>query len=101
MKTEQARKLAQQAIGELADQLERGTSDRLCDYLRAMSRFRAYSLGNVLLIAAQRPDATHVAGYRTWQALGRQVKAGEHGIAILSPIVRRSRVNNGKETKAA
>jgi len=99
MKTEEARKLAQQAIGELAEQLGRGKSDRLRDYLRTMGRFRAYSMGNVLLIAAQRPDATHVAGYRTWQALGRQVKAGEHGIVILSPIVRRWRANNGKEIK--
>ena len=99
MKTEEARKLADQAVCELAEQLERGKSDRLRDYLRTMSRFRAYSMGNVLLIAPQRPDATHVAGYRTWQALGRQVKAGEHGIVILSPIVRRSRVNNGKAIK--
>nr|MBA3946811.1 hypothetical protein [Herpetosiphonaceae bacterium] len=33
----------------------------------------------------QRPDATQVAGYTTWQRLGRQVKQGEHGIAILAP----------------
>ncbi len=31
---------------------------------------------NVWLILAQRPDATRVAGYRTWQRLGRQVNRG-------------------------
>jgi len=30
-----------------------------------------------MLIAAQCPHATHVAGYRKWQQLGRQVGKGE------------------------
>ncbi len=58
------------------------------DWLRFLDtarRFRTYSLNNLLLIVAQRPDATRVAGYRTWQSLGRQVLRGEHGIAILAP----------------
>ncbi len=38
----------------------------------------------VLLIAAQRPDATRVAGYDAWQALGRQVGGGEKGILIVA-----------------
>lgn len=35
---------------------------------------------------AQQPDATHVAGFHTWKSLGRFVKAGEKGIAILAPM---------------
>ena len=35
------------------------------------------------------PDATQVAGYRTWQSLGRQVRKGEQGIQILAPVTRR------------
>jgi antirestriction protein ArdC len=31
-----------------------------------------------------------VAGYRTWQALGRQVRKGERGIRILVPLARRA-----------
>jgi antirestriction protein ArdC len=33
----------------------------------------------------QRPEATRVAGYKTWQSLGRQVRKGEKGITILAP----------------
>lgn len=55
-----------------------------------MSRFHQYSPGNVLLIMSQRPDATHVAGYHAWQALGRQVQRGEQGITVLAPMIRRA-----------
>ena len=54
--------------------------------LAVAARFHTYSPNNVLLIAAQRPDATRVAGYRAWAQLGREVRKGEHGIAILAPV---------------
>jgi antirestriction protein ArdC len=57
-------------------------------YLDAQARFHHYSWGNVLLILAQKPEATQVAGYRTWQALGRRVRKGERGIRILIPLRR-------------
>lgn len=53
--------------------------------LAVSSRFHRYSFNNQLLILCQRPDATRVAGYRKWQELGRQVRKGEKGIAILAP----------------
>lgn len=45
--------------------------------------------------ALQKPQATNVAGIRTWNSLGRFVKRGEKGIVILAPMVgyRRSRQN--------
>jgi len=55
-------------------------------YLEVMGRFRHYSATNCLLILFQRPDATQVAGYKTWQKLGRQVRKGEHGISIWVPF---------------
>ena len=55
----------------------------------AAAKFRRYSFRNVLLILRQRPGAIQVAGYRTWQALGRQVRRGEHGIAALAPVTYR------------
>jgi antirestriction protein ArdC len=57
--------------------------------LRVAARFPTYSPSNVLLIAAQRPDATRVGGIRMWNSLGRHVNKGEHGIAILAPCVYR------------
>ncbi len=54
-------------------------------YLDVQARFHRYSWHNTLLIASQRPDATRVAGYRTWQSLKRQVRKGERGIAIFAP----------------
>lgn len=51
-----------------------------------MSRFHRYSLNNIMLIHAQRPDATLVAGFNKWKnSFGRHVKRGEKGIQILAP----------------
>jgi antirestriction protein ArdC len=61
------------------------SSEEFASYLQTLARFHSYSFGNVLLIRAQRPDATRVAGYRKWLELGRQVKKGEQGIKILVP----------------
>jgi hypothetical protein len=41
--------------------------------------------------ASQKPDATNVAGIRTWNSLGRFVKRGEKGILILAPMVSKNR----------
>jgi DNA primase len=39
---------------------------------------------NILLICAQRPDATLVGDYQHWQARGRQVRRNEKGIEIFA-----------------
>ena len=57
-------------------------------WLTTAARLPGYSFENTLLIRGQRPDATSVAGYETWKALGRQVDRGEKGIAILAPTPR-------------
>jgi len=44
--------------------------------------------------ALQKPDASNVAGIRTWNSLGRFVKRGEKGILILAPIVGKKRTQN-------
>ena len=82
-----AREVIAENVQLLIHQLEAGHSEALTDYLNAMSRFHNYSLGNILEIARQRPDATRVAGFWTWKNLGRSVKKGEKGIRILAPIV--------------
>lgn len=51
-----------------------------------MSKFHRYSFRNSLLIYLQKPDASMVAGYTSWQTkFKRQVKKGEKGIKIFSP----------------
>lgn len=52
-------------------------------WLAYAASFHSYSARNILLIRAQRPLATQVAGYKSWQERGRQVRKGEHGIRIL------------------
>ncbi|NCD17074.1 MAG: serine/arginine repetitive matrix protein 2 [Actinobacteria bacterium] len=67
--------------------------------LDTAARFHRYSFGNSLLIAASHarafaegrvpdPHPDLVAGYRTWQGLGRQVQRGQQGHTILCPRTR-------------
>lgn len=58
-------------------------------WLKFSSQFHRYSFGNSLLIMLQDPQATHVAGYQAFRAMGRQVRRGESGIKVLAPITRR------------
>ncbi|GAA1139799.1 ArdC-like ssDNA-binding domain-containing protein [Nesterenkonia lutea] len=52
-------------------------------YLSYCRAFHSYSISNILLIMAQMPEASRVAGFRRWQELGRCVSRGEKGIRIL------------------
>jgi hypothetical protein len=58
-----------------------------------------YSLGNLILIGAARPDATCVAGYGAWLKAGRQVRRGERGIRILAPIIARRPAQPDHDTR--
>src|SRR5260370_9183122 len=89
MKSEQIKEITEKATEQLVAALNAGRSEVLAGYLKAIGRFHRYSFHNVLLIASQNPNATYVAGFRTWNQLGRFVKKGEKGIVILAPIVRR------------
>jgi hypothetical protein len=84
-------KLIRENVRHLIDQLEAGRSETLTAYLRAMAVFPDYSLGNQLAIARQRPTATRVAGMWSWNQLGRFINKGERGIAILAPVMGKSR----------
>jgi len=65
------------------------TSEGWIEYLNFASKFRQYSLNNTLLILCQRPDATHVASYKKWVELGRQVRKGEKSLQIFAPMTRK------------
>jgi hypothetical protein len=73
-------------LGELVD--EAAASEEFQAWLDVQSRFHDYSYRNTLLIKQQRPDATKVAGYRTWQEeFDRHVTEGEQAIWIWAPII--------------
>ena len=76
--TEAHRRLAQ-AVADLV------SGDDWQAFLALAAKLHGYSARNVMLILSQAAWATQVAGYRTWQQLGRQVRAGAKGIAILAP----------------
>src|SRR5256714_12692415 len=87
MKLEEIKNKTKDAVDYLVQSLESGHSEVLTQYLGTIARFHTYSFGNIMLIARQKPDATNVAGLRTWNSLGRFVKRGEKGIFILAPMV--------------
>jgi hypothetical protein len=93
-----AKHLAEDALNKLAAALEGGKSEALVDYLAVMSRFHRYSWNNCLLIALQRPGASHVAGFHAWRKWGRHVRKGAKGIAILAPMVCKKRTD-GADTE--
>jgi len=79
-------------IDDVLKRLKEGVDDiqdsnNFREFLITMSKFHDYSIGNLILITIQKPEATRVAGFRTWQELGRWVRKGEKGIAILAPCL--------------
>ena len=53
--------------------------------LDVMARFDRYSVGNVLLITGQNPDATKLADFDTWKKSRAYVRKGEDHIKLLEP----------------
>jgi len=95
----------QRGRSELLDQLTQGvleltSSESWARWLRLGRRFHNYSFQNQVLILRQRPDATRVAGYRSWLRLGRQVRPGERAIRILAPCLATQDPRDGHELPA-
>ena len=100
--TEEARAARDAKLDELHARLT-GAVETLVsgeDWARALefaARFRSRSFNNTLLIWVQHeaafeagkvptPMPSHVAGYRQWQQLGRQVQKGQQGYMIFAPV---------------
>ena len=80
-KTKQAFEMIEQGVKDVY------SSDNFRKYLSCCSKFHSYSLNNTLLILAQKPDATLVAGYNAWQRnFNRHVDKGERGLIILALV---------------
>jgi N-terminal domain of anti-restriction factor ArdC len=67
-------------------------------FAETRATFHRYSFGNCMLFAHQMPAATQVAGFKSWQELGRQVRKGEPSIRILAPMSVKERDEQGNET---
>jgi hypothetical protein len=77
--TKDAFKTVQSEVEKIQD------SETFRSYLDMLSRFHEYSPNNIMLIMAQKPDATRVASYDTWKHLGRQVRRDESGLNVFVP----------------
>ncbi|MBC5744892.1 DUF3849 domain-containing protein [Lachnospiraceae bacterium MD308] len=81
----------EEQMKEITKRLEQGvqelfTSEKYMNYLKTMSQFHNYSFNNTLLISMQKPEATLVAGFSSWnKKFNRRVKQGEKGIKIIAP----------------
>lgn len=90
----------QSALERIGHALESINSDEdWLKYLYFQSRFYNYSCGNAMLIMMQNPNASYVKGYKAWNQLGRYVKKGAKGLAILAPCIRKIAVLKEPENK--
>ena len=85
MKLEEVNKRTKEAVDFLVAALESGHSEVLTAYLGAMAKFHTYSFGNIMLIARQKPDATNVAGLRTWNSLAASLNGEKREFSFLLP----------------
>ncbi|MDE7352084.1 MAG: ssDNA-binding domain-containing protein [Acetatifactor sp.] len=65
------------------------TNEDWLKFLAFQSLFYNYSFRNAMLIYSQNPEASYVKGYRAWNELGRYVKKGAKGLAILAPCFKK------------
>lgn len=81
----------QTARQEAYDKIERYLDDMpleeasIRQYLTAQGRFPQCSVGNAILIAAQKPDATCYRTYEDWSKENISIRRGEKGFSMLVP----------------
>ncbi len=99
-------KVLRKTIDDRLEQLAKAVDDVRASelfrqYLDVQARFHKYSWHNTMLIVTQKPDAERVAGFKTWQTMGRYVRKGERGIMIFAPRPWKhtDTDDNGKDTE--
>ena len=78
------REHAYEMISQAAE-LMASSPERLQTYLDLQSRFPRYSVGNILLLSVQKPEATRIGDFKSWKEGGVSILRGETGIIILEP----------------
>lgn len=78
---------------QLREQLQQGiraalNSENYKSWLDTSSHMyqNRYSFNNMILVWAQRPDASYTMGYEQWKDYGRNVAKGAKGIKIFKPV---------------
>lgn len=97
MRNEEIKKITEELESNIMNIFESGDYQK---YLDCMTKFHSYSINNTLLIWAQNPKASLVAGYKAWQdKFKRQVRKGEKAIKILAPCPHKKKIEdeNGDE----
>ena len=88
------------ALNRIEDSLQAINTDKdWLQFLCFQAQFYNYSFGNAMLIFSQNPNATYVKGYKALNQLGRYVKKGSKGLAILAPCIRKVEVFKEPENK--
>ena len=94
---EQIKALTENIEEGIQSLFQSGDLEKYQAYLRTASRFHRYSVNNQMLIFAQCPHATLVAGYQKWQnQFSRHVLRGEKGITIIAPTPYKIKVEQEK-----
>ena len=92
-------------LDNITKKLEEGVkavfeSEKWKEYLDFMGKFYDYSANNCLLIMMQKPEASLVTGYKSWEKMNRHVKKGEKAIKIIAPMMHKTeRINREGETE--
>lgn len=98
MKTLEEKK---EELKKTMEMLEKGvgdvfTSDKFTQYLNTMSKFHNYSVKNILWLQMQNPYASHIAGMKTWNKLGRKINKGEKSLRVLAPYKHKKEIEMDK-----
>lgn len=97
---EQERKDAYEKLDATSDKM-RFNGELFQTFLNVQARFNRYSVNNCILITAQRPNATKLADFPTWQKEGAHVNKGEKSFVILEPNGTYERQDGTKATNYA
>ena len=88
----------EEKTAQIIKELEDGVRDvfsggKYAEYLDSMAKFHNYTIGNIIRILRQMPDATYVAGFNDWKTKHeRSVKKYEKSIKIQAPSYKKEAV---------
>ena len=97
---EERRAEDRERLKEAAEQLLTSEGWQRWVRVRARGGLARLSLNNQLLVALAMPDATFVAGFKAWLALGYCVRKGETAIRIIAPMPIKDRDDDRSSDRA-